>query len=451
MNPVRLGVEVLAGGPAAHIEGMLRHADLDPELIAPGAAVDGDAAVVVDPEERLPRIVVGSVTARALYQVWSGRPVTVVDSPPGAGKSTLVRDVVAHLVTRSDIRVAVATFTREQARDIAGRIAAVTAPNTVCLALRGLEQRDAPPGVVVGSAPPRNAGAATAGLVNHVVVRTVAAAAGASAGRDAPTIGLLIVDEAYQVTFADVLSASAKAEQILLVGDPGQIGPVTTSNPAMWHGRPDAPHLRAPEVFARRDDAMVLHLDASYRLGPDTVAAIAPLYDFPFASARPHTTLAGLREIESLQVPVTGEPNDPGMLATVADRVHTLIGTPLTTPDGHRVLEPADVAVVVSHNAQASVVHALLRGRDVHGVTVGTADSLQGGQWAAVVALDPLTGAEGLPAHAMSPGRLCVMASRHYAHLTWVHDGAWRDAPAPDTAAVVAIGRARRVRDVLTS
>jgi len=115
------------------------------------------------------------------------------------------------------------------------------------------------------------------------------------AGRDAPTIGLLIVDEAYQVTFADVLSASAKAEQILLVGDRGRSAPVTTSNPAMWQGRPDAPHLRAPEVFAQRDDAVILHLDASYRLGSDTVTAIAPLYDFPFASARPHTVLAGHR------------------------------------------------------------------------------------------------------------------------------------------------------------
>jgi hypothetical protein len=126
-------------------------------------------------------------------------------------------------------------------------------------------------------------------------------------------------------------------------------------------------------------------------------------------------------------VPATGDPNNPAMLAMVADRAHALLGATLTTKEGRRALEPADLAVVVSHNAQASVVHALLRGRDIDGVTVGTADSLQGGQWAAVVALDPLTGTDGLPAHAASAGRLCVMASRHYAHLTWVHDGGWRE------------------------
>src|SRR6478609_2074207 len=336
--------------PAAHIRVMLGQADLDPGLIDPGVAGAADVGPVLDPEDTLPRIVVGSVTARALYRVWSGQPVTVVDSPPGAGKSTLVRDIVAHLVTRSDIPVAVATFTREQAKDIAGRIAAVTAPNTVCLAMRGVEPRDVPPGVVVGSVPARTPGG---GPNNFVVVRTVAATTGASAGRNAPSIGLLIVDEAYQMTFADVLAASARAEQILLVGDPGQIGPVTTSNPAMWQGRPDAPHLRAPEVFARRDDAVSLHLDASYRLGPASAEAIEPLYDFPFRSARPATALAGHREIESLLVPATGDPNNPAMLATVADRAQALLGATLSTDSGHRALDPADVAVVVSHNAQA--------------------------------------------------------------------------------------------------
>ncbi len=112
--------------------------DLDPDLLTPAVTGRAGGDPVLDPEEAFPRIVVESVTARALYQVWSGQPVTVVGSPPGAGKSTLIRDVVAHLVTRSDIAVAVATFTREQAKDIGCRIAAVTPPNAVCLAMLGV-------------------------------------------------------------------------------------------------------------------------------------------------------------------------------------------------------------------------------------------------------------------------------------------------------------------------
>jgi len=58
------------------------------------------------------------------------------------------------------------------------------------------------------------------------------------------------------------------------------------------------------------------------------------------------------------------------------------------------------------------------------GITVGTADRLQGGEWSAVVALDPIAG--GISSeHHTSVGRLCVMGSRHSAHLTWVHDGTW--------------------------
>ena len=49
---------------------------------------------------------------------------------------------------------------------------------------------------------------------------------------------------------------------------------------------------------------MSLHLDASYRLGPASAAAIAPLYEFPLRP--PATTLAGHREIEALPVHATG-------------------------------------------------------------------------------------------------------------------------------------------------
>jgi hypothetical protein len=50
---------------------------------------------------------------------------------------------------------------------------------------------------------------------------------------------------------------------------------------------PDAPHRRAPEVFKSREDAACFSIRESYRLGPSSVAAVAPLCDFEFVSAQP--------------------------------------------------------------------------------------------------------------------------------------------------------------------
>lgn len=69
-------------------------------------------------------LTIGSVLAKALYSIWHGDPVIVVDSPPGSGKTTMVVDMVAALVERSDLKIVIATPTRRGAYDIAERIAA---------------------------------------------------------------------------------------------------------------------------------------------------------------------------------------------------------------------------------------------------------------------------------------------------------------------------------------
>lgn len=81
------------------------------------------------------------------------------------------------------------------------------------------------------------------------------------------------------------------------------------------------------------------------------------------------------------------------------------------------------------------------------GVTVGTADRLQGGQWHAVVAVDPLASAATVSDHHLSLGRLCVMASRHMTHLTWVHGSDWHDLI--DAQGVADPGRMVTVRERL--
>ena len=66
--------------------------------------------------------------------------------------------------------------------------------------------------------------------------------------------------------------------------------------------------------------------------------------------------------------------------------------------------------------------------------------------------LDPLTGTDGQPAHAAPAVRLCVMASRHCAHLTWVHYGTYREARAGRDleAGVELAGRIRLARTALS-
>lgn len=221
-------------------------------------------------------LVAGSTLAKALYSVWSGEPITVVDSPPGAGKTTTVAELVAHLVERSDFKIVVACPTRRGAADMAERIAATLGPDKdgkpqVALSVKGMPP---PPGVAQGG---------TSINSRIPVVRTIASCK----STNRPVCHLMIIDEAYQATFADVFNAADNADQVLMVGDPGQIGPVVTADVSAFRGKTQAPHMRAPEVFVQKAGAVVHRLDTTYRLGQETVDAIAPLYNFPFTSSRP--------------------------------------------------------------------------------------------------------------------------------------------------------------------
>lgn len=370
----------------------------------------------------------GSPMARVLYEIWLGRPIVSVDSPPGAGKTTLVTDVVEHLARRSGMQVVVATPTRRGALDLAERLG---------LALGNTPGGDARVALGLSLKPHEEVTerVSTTLTGQSVVVRTLA-----SARMNMPHCDLLVVDEAYQAVFADVALAAEHAGQVLLVGDPGQIGPVEQSNTAIWAGMTLAPHLRAPEVFRRADDALTMRLPSTFRIGPDAARAIAPLYDFPFDSRRPDRWAESgghrLAEIRATQVPPAG-PDGEFDLA-VLDQVATIaagyvgLGLYESVPGGgqrSRLVEATDVAVVVARSGQEAAVRALMRraGRDLGGITVGTADRLQGGQWPVVVALDPLVGAVDADDFRAGPGRLCVMASRHTTHLEWIHDGRWAD------------------------
>lgn len=360
----------------------------------------------------------GSVEAQALWQAWRGNPVTLINSPPGAGKTSLVASVAHRLQYETGLRIVVATPTVAAGEALAMRIAQRAGQGSVEVSGRSFAR----PLTDVITPGWSSLDRAMAIKGNYLTVRTVA-----SCKMSPPKVDLLIIDEAYQVTFADATSAAENAAQVLMVGDPGQIGPPTTVNTTPWDRLRVAPHHRAPEGFIGREDAAELRLPCTYRLGTATVEAIAPLYDFEFTSERPNVALAGAEELEALIVDASDQVADRDAMRATVGRVADLLGRTVTSAGGAFTIEPSDVAVVAARNEQTASLQAILRSRGLARVTVGTADRLQGGQWAVVVAVDPFFGSPVGSSHSRSLGRLCVMASRHITHLTWVTSADWRD------------------------
>lgn len=402
-------------------------------------------------------LVRGSVAARALYEIVDGSRVVLVDAPPGGGKTSVLTTLLSHLANRFAAGlpvVTVATPTRAQAASLYERLVEFVHPAQIDLNVKNLD------------APPRPEGALAWKDVEatgrgKIEIRTLASLRMMRGGRSKHQGArrILLVDEGYQATFADVASAASTFDQVVMVGDPGQIGPVVTVDTGAWESLKRAPHRRAPEAFATMDFTVRLAMDSSYRLGPQTVAAIAPIYPFAFDSARPERHLldadgAVVPELAHVAVTDVEQSQDVRLMQAVVDRVRDLVGSTAVDTDSEGVTTTSpvtaqDVAVVVALNTQVTMLTGMLAACGLEDVTVGTADRLQGGEWRAVVALDPMAGGSA-SVHHLSIGRLCVMASRHTTHLTWVHDGTWGEALDEIGDASTAARVSRKVREALT-
>lgn len=359
----------------------------------------------------------GRTTAAALFAAWSGDPIVLVDSPPGAGKTRLITRLAADLNHRARLRVAVAAQTRIQAEDVASRIAAL---GQLVSLLDGTD-RTRPPGLHRD----------VAHLKGPSSLRTVEGVIVATSQRwlwtrdDTYTADVLLVDEAYQLTYADLGALGGMAGQIVLVGDPGQIAPVVTADTSRWAGAAAGPHLPAPDALRATFGAETLTrltLDQTWRLGPVTTSIIQPAFypGLPFTSARPATTLnrtdgQTLPEIAALDLTPTGD-DDPSISHAAADRVRDLLTCTVTDEQGTRTVTGADIAVITPHVHQAALVAALLA--DLPDLLIGTANAAQGAERAATVVIHPLTGQHEPTAFNTDPGRICVALSRHRAHAT---------------------------------
>ncbi|MFG2871909.1 AAA domain-containing protein [Streptomyces sp. NPDC048338] len=358
----------------------------------------------------------------------------VVDSPPGAGKSTLVVRAALELASAGRPLMVVAQ-TNAQVDDLVLRLAEKEPE----LPVGRLHSNDSDPYDRALDDLDNVRKSAKAGDLAGLDVVISTAAKWAHVKNVEPWAHA-IVDEAYQMRSDALLAVAGLFERALFVGDPGQLDPFSVVGADQWAGLSYDPSASAVSTLLAHNPELPQHrLPVSWRLP----ASAAPLvsdafYPYtPFRSGTDHGDRRlsfgvpsdgsgpdrvldeaaasgwGLLELPARHTPRT----DPEAVRAVALVVRRLLdrgGAAVSERGPDPVPLTADrIAVGTAHRDQAAAVRAALGELGVTGVTVDTANRLQGREYDVTVVLHPLSGRPDATAFHLETGRLCVLASRH--------------------------------------
>ncbi|GGX89725.1 AAA domain-containing protein [Streptomyces fructofermentans] len=358
----------------------------------------------------------------------------VVDSPPGAGKSTLVVRAALELAAAGRPLMVIAQ-TNAQVDDLVLRLA----EKNPDLPVGRLHSSDADPYDKALDDLPNVRKSAKAGELAGLDVVISTAAKWAHVKGVEPW-GHAIVDEAYQMRSDALLAVANLFERALFVGDPGQLDPFAIVGSEQWAGLSYDPSASAVTTLLAHNPELPQHrLPVSWRL-PASAAPLVSDAFYPFTPFRSGTghgdrRLAfavpsdgsgpdrvideaaesgwGLLELPARHTPRT----DPEVVRALALVVRRLLdrGGAATSErsDGPVPLTADRIAVGTAHRDQAAAVRAALAELGVQEVTVDTANRLQGREFDVTVVLHPLSGRPDATAFHLETGRLCVLASRH--------------------------------------
>ncbi|MEH0827961.1 MULTISPECIES: AAA family ATPase [Micromonospora] len=355
----------------------------------------------------------------------------VVDSPPGAGKSTLVVRAAIETAATGDPLMIVAQ-TNEQVDDLIDRLGR-RAPE---LRVGRLSATDYRPTERVTAHPAVRVAAKVADLGGPAVtIGTAAKWATVTEG----SWPWAIVDEAYQMRADALLRVAGRFERALFVGDPGQLDPFSTVETFRWTGLTWDPMQSAVATLLRHNPELPVHrLPVSWRL-PDSAAPVVSAAFYPFTGFRAGTGPAD--RALTFTEPGAGDAYDAAVEVAAATgwALHELPARHTVRTDGEaaaacaelalRVLRRGAVAVSeaapggapvtadriavgAAHRDQVAAIRSRL-GAAGAGITVDTANRLQGREYDVTIVLHPLSGRRDATAFHLESGRLCVLASRH--------------------------------------
>jgi hypothetical protein len=358
----------------------------------------------------------------------------VVDSPPGAGKSTLVVRAALELADAGRPLMVVAQ-TNAQVDDLVLRLAEKNPE----LPVGRLHSSHADPYDKALDALANVRKSAKAGDLTGLPVVISTAAKWGHVKTDEPWAHA-IVDEAYQMRSDSLLAVAGLFERALFVGDPGQLDPFAIVGSEQWAGLSYDPSSSAVTTLLAHNPELPQHrLPVSWRL-PASAAPLVSDAFYPYTPFRsgtghddrrlsfaiPSDSSGPDRVIDAaaesgwglLELPARHTPRtDPEAVRAVAAVVRRLLdrggaATSERAPDP-TPLTAERIAVGTAHRDQAAAVRAALTDLGVMDVTVDTANRLQGREYDVTVVLHPLSGRPDATAFHLETGRLCVLASRH--------------------------------------
>jgi uncharacterized protein len=332
----------------------------------------------------------------------------VIQGPPGSGKTYTGARLIAHLIGLGR-RVGVTSTSHKAIHNLIAEVEKTGVP------FRGLKKGDSyeSPFVTTStnqadfSAPDDDVLllAGTAWLFTREDMREA-------------KIDTLFVDEAGQVSLADALALATGARNVVLLGDPQQLGQVSQGIHPEGAAASVLEHLLGGEDTVPPDRG--LFLSRTWRMHPEVCRFISEtsyegrLHAVP-ETERQRIDSAGLAGTGLRWLPVEHEGNRGSSLEEaerIAAELELLVGGTFTDRDGreHR-LGWGDVLVVTPYNAQVRALRKRLGKR----ARIGTVDKFQG-QEAPVVFFSMATSSgEDLPRNLeflFSRNRLNVAMSR---------------------------------------
>ncbi|MEJ7697238.1 MAG: AAA domain-containing protein [Candidatus Limnocylindrales bacterium] len=209
-------------------------------------------------------------------------------------------------------------------------------------------------------------------------------------------VDALFIDEAGQVSLANVVAMSGCAASIVLLGDPNQLPQVSQGVHPEGAGVSALEHLLGGA--ATIDEGRGLFLETTWRMHPAINEYISTTFYDGRLDTAPSTALqrvsssdplldgAGIRYVGLVHEGNASSSREEA--AVVADAVAGLLGLPWTNGDGvETTIGPEDIIVVAPYNAQVALIHAEIERRLAPGIRmrVGTVDKFQGQEGAIAI------------------------------------------------------------------